>query len=107
MTEYDEFARRLEREAKCFAWKRDLLHHRVCELSDACFNAFTDRDGMFWGAPDEVAELIHRARRCHEIDELEYCEGHCEAAEAAILRARIAPERRHRKGAVPAPGRLQ
>jgi hypothetical protein len=84
-----ELASRLLLEAKCWAWKRDLLHHRICELSDACFNAFT-RDGLYYGAPDEVIEIIERAKRCHYLEELDYCEDACEAAEAAIVRLRLA-----------------
>jgi hypothetical protein len=72
--------------AGTLGWWRDILHHRVCELKDACFAA----DGT-WCVPAQspVWDLIEKAERCHEIDEFEYCEDHCVAAEAAIIRARV------------------
>jgi hypothetical protein len=66
-------------------WKRELLTTRIRELNDAKMHAFTV-DGMFYGASPSVRELIAKAVWCCENDELEYCEGLCEAAEAAIIR---------------------
>ena len=68
------------------AWRCELLTIRIRELTDARMSAFTI-DGLYYGN-EVVAELVGNAIWCCDHDELEYCEGLCEAAEAAIIRER-------------------
>jgi hypothetical protein len=55
-------------------WKRALLHQRICEIRTVPFT-LRHNDYKNYGEPDaRTCELIRKAIRCHEDDDLERCE---------------------------------
>jgi hypothetical protein len=69
----------------CTSWRHMILHHRICELTDAKFKAFSDSAGMYYGTPWSARELIGDAIRHFEDNDLDRAERCCEAAEREIV----------------------
>jgi hypothetical protein len=68
-------------------WRTWLITQRIRELNDAKMCAFTI-DGIFYGSPQSVRDLIAGAISSLECGEFDAAEVYCERAEREIIRQR-------------------
>jgi hypothetical protein len=79
----------------CMMTLHEWLIARIRQLNDAKTSAFT-LGGAFYGAPKSVSDLIGKAVKCHEADQLDECDELCDQAENRIFIERARFRAKHR-----------